>query len=76
MNDTQPSPDNAALARRAKTVGLVIAGTMILWMIAQFVGGRMGLPGRLAFLIDLIALVALIWAMFATNRIRKDRRRR
>lgn len=53
----------AALAKKGRIVSLVIAGTLILWMLIQFVGTEIGLPGRYALLFDFAALAALIWAM-------------
>jgi hypothetical protein len=52
-----------ALARKGQTVGLVIAGTMLVWLAANWVGPQLGLPGRFVFLFDFAALAALIWAM-------------
>jgi len=55
-------------------VGLVIAGTMILWMAAQWIGGAIGLPGRYVFLFDFAALAALFWALVVTYQIWRKRR--
>ncbi|WP_299874711.1 DUF5337 domain-containing protein [uncultured Sulfitobacter sp.] len=52
-----------AIARKGQTVGLVIAGTMLLWILANFAGPALGLPGRYALLFDFAALAAMIWAM-------------
>jgi hypothetical protein len=52
-----------ALARKGQTVGLVIAGTMLIWLTANWVGPLLGLPGRFVFLFDFAALAALFWAM-------------
>lgn len=51
------------LAKKGRTVSLVIAGTLLLWMFIQIVGAKMGLPGRYALLFDFAALAALVWAM-------------
>lgn len=51
-----------ALARKSRHVSVVIAGSMILWLGAQWLGKAMGLPGRYALLFDLAALAALIYA--------------
>ncbi|KIN64688.1 hypothetical protein Z946_3580 [Sulfitobacter noctilucicola] len=55
--------EDKALAKKGQTVGLVIAITMVLWLIANLAGPQLGLPGRYALLFDFAALAALIWAM-------------
>ena len=51
------------LARKGRHVALVIAGSMVLWLLAtNFVGPALGLPGRFALLFDFAALAALIYA--------------
>ncbi len=57
------------LARQARVVSLVIAGTMILWMAAQWLGGKLGLPERYVFLFDLFALAGFLWALIVTWQI-------
>jgi uncharacterized membrane protein len=54
---------DTALAKKGQTVGLVIAITMVLWIIANLAGPMLGLPGRFALLFDFAALAALLWAM-------------
>ena len=49
-----------ALAKKGQTVGLVIALTMVLWLIANLAGPQLGLPGRYALLFDFAALAALL----------------
>lgn len=61
-------------ARQARTISLVIAGTMILWMAGQWVGGEMGLSSRYVFLIDLFALAGFLWAMIVTWQLWRKRR--
>ena len=62
------------IARRARFVGLVMAATMILWMGAQWLGGRLGLPARWVFLFDFAALAAFLWALVVTYQIWRRRR--
>jgi hypothetical protein len=54
---------DTALAKKGQTVGLVIAITMVLWLIANLAGPQLGLPGHFALLFDFAALAALFWAM-------------
>ena len=51
------------LAKKGRMVGLVIAATMLLWLLANVAGPALGLPGRYALLFDFAALAALFWAM-------------
>lgn len=62
------------LARQSRTVALVIAGTMLLWMGAQMLGPVLGLPDRYVFLFDFAALAGLIWALVVTTQIWRARR--
>ena len=62
------------LARQARTVAFVIAGTMILWMGAQWLGGELGLQPRFVFLFDFAALAAFFWALVVTYQIWRQRR--
>ncbi|SEO26511.1 hypothetical protein SAMN04490248_10379 [Salinihabitans flavidus] len=62
------------LARRGRIVALVIAGTMLVWLAAQWIGQSVGLPGRYAFLFDFAAIAALIWALVNIYQIWRARR--
>lgn len=53
-------------AREARLVAMVIAGAMGLWLGLQWLGGRLGWDPSYAFLIDLAALAAFIWALVVT----------
>lgn len=63
---TGPSSGDRAQARLA---ALVIAGTMLLWLAANWAGRRFGWPSEYAFLADLAAMGALIWSLLVTWRI-------
>ena len=54
---------DTAMARKGRIVSLVIAGTLIVWMLLQVIGKQIGLPGRYALLFDFAAIAALIWAL-------------
>ncbi len=61
------------LARKARLVAFVIAGTMLVWLGAQWIGGRIGLEARYAFLFDFAALAAFFWALVVTYQIWRAR---
>ena len=61
-------------ALQARLAAIVIALTMLIWMGAQWLGGRMGWQPRFAFLFDLAALAGFIWALAVTYRIWRRRR--
>ena len=71
----RPDPKDAAFARQARTAGLVIAATAVLWIGAQFLGGQFGWQARYAFLFDLAAIAAFVWALVVTTQIWLRRRR-
>lgn len=71
---TAPGPQEIRNARAARTVAVVLAVTMLLWMGAQVVGGEMGWNPRYAFLFDLAALAAFFWALVVTYQIWRARR--
>ena len=60
-------------ARAGRVVSLVIAGAMILWLAAQWLGPQLGLPGRHALLIDFAAIGALVWALVVTLQLWRKR---
>ncbi|MBE1284851.1 MAG: hypothetical protein GJ676_16185 [Rhodobacteraceae bacterium] len=68
-----------AIARKGRHIALVIAGTMVLWLVVQmFIGPALGLPGRYALLFDLLALAGLIYAfinIFQLWRMRQNSQR-
>ncbi|MEI4470542.1 DUF5337 family protein [Frigidibacter sp. MR17.24] len=64
-------PDQKALQRQARMVAVVIAVTMILWLGLGWLGGRMGLDPSYAFLVDLAAIAAFLWALVVTWRIKR-----
>lgn len=65
--------DDERIARKGRIAGLVIAGTMLIWLAANLMGPSLGLPGRYAYLFDLAALAALIWAMVVIYQIWRAR---
>ena len=65
----------AVMARKGRHISLVIAVSMVLWVLVQLVIGPMlGLPGRFALLFDFAALAALIYAGVNILQLRRMRR--
>lgn len=76
MTPTPNQTDKAAhIARKGRHVAIVIAVTMVAWMVLSLWIGPAFLPGRFAFLFDFAALAALIYAIvniFQLWRMRQD----
>ncbi|MEM7321121.1 MAG: DUF5337 domain-containing protein [Pseudomonadota bacterium] len=70
------SEQDQAIARKGRHIGLVIAVTMVLWLVLTvFIGPAVGLPGRFALLFDLLALAGFVYAgvnIFQLWRMRRD----
>lgn len=62
-----------ALAKQGRTVALVIAGSMLIWIVAPWIGPQLGLAGKYMFLIDFAVLAALLWSMIVTYQIWRKR---
>ncbi len=60
---------------QARLAALILGGTMILWMGAQWLGGQMGWPVRFVFLFDMLAGAAFVWTMVVTWRLWRSRQR-
>ncbi|MCE8537566.1 DUF5337 domain-containing protein [Ruegeria pomeroyi] len=67
------------IARKGRHIALVIAVTMVLWLVlSMFIGPALGLPGRYALLIDFAALAGFIYAViniYQLWRLRQDSQR-
>ncbi len=50
--------------RQIRQASVVIVVAMVLWMGTSFLGGELGLPVRYAFLVDMLCLAALAWALW------------
>lgn len=72
MSRQDPNHDRK-LALQARLVAFVLAGTMLLWMGAQYLGGQMGWDARYVFLFDFAAIAAFIWTLFVTYQIWRNR---
>lgn len=71
----RPDPnDDRNQSRQARLAAFVIAGTAVLWLGVQWLGGKMGWETRYVFLFDLAAIAAFIWALVVTYQIWRKRR--
>jgi len=70
----QDNDKDAADAKQGRLAAIVIAGSFVLWLVAQQIGGALGLPVKYAFLIDLCALAALFWALVVSLQLWRRRR--
>ncbi len=73
MVQPRPDPTDAHRARQSRLVGIVLAVTMVLWLGVQWLGGELGWDARYAFLFDLAAIAAFVWAMVVTYQIWRGR---
>ncbi|MCL7465376.1 DUF5337 domain-containing protein [Phaeovulum sp. NW3] len=65
----QQGGQNGLNAREGRLAALVIAAATVLWLAAQWLGKRLGLDPSIAFLIDLAAIAAYVFALVVTWRI-------
>ena len=59
MQGVRSDKDKASI----RLASIVIVVAMLLWMGLSFLGGELGIPVRYAFLIDMLCLAALGWAL-------------
>ena len=52
------------IAQRGRLLAIVIAGTMLFWLAAQWIGPRIGLAGEYAVLIDLVVMAAFVMTIY------------
>lgn len=69
-----PDPHAQTQARLTRRVALVIAGTMLLWLLVQLIGAQYGWPVEYTFLVDLAAGAGFLWALVVTYQIWRARR--
>ena len=74
MQNQRPDPDYQT-ALQTRLVALVLAGTMVFWVGAQWLGGTFGWQARFAFLFDLVALAGFTFALLVTYRIWRRRQK-
>ena len=60
MTRERPEADRKQIRLAAGVIIVAFAA----WMAAQLLGGRLDLPVRYAFLVDMLCLAALFWALW------------
>lgn len=60
--------------KQARIASIVILVTFVAWMGASWIGGKVGLPVRFAFLFDFAALAAFVWALVVLVGVWRKRR--
>ncbi len=72
-NMANPDPRDIKRAAQTRKVALVIAGTMVLWLLVQMIGAQYGWPVEYTLLVDLAAAAGFIWALIVTYQIWRAR---
>lgn len=76
MNQRRPSTDDdLRRVRQIRMAAIVMAAAMVFWVGAQYLGRVFDWPARFAFLFDLAAIAALVWALVVTYWVWKERKR-
>ncbi|SCX91243.1 DUF5337 family protein [Paracoccus tibetensis] len=60
-------------ARQMRLVAIVIAATMVIWLLVQALGAEYQWAAEWAFLADLAALAGFVWSLLVTWRIWRRR---
>ena len=61
-------------AKKGRTAGLSIAGSMLLWIAMQWAAKEFGFPTRLMLLLDLAVMAVMFWSLVVTFQIWRSRR--
>lgn len=69
-----PDPIEAQQARQARRAGLVLVGTMAVWLLVQLIGAQYSWPVEYSLLVDLAAAAGFVWALVVTYQIWRARR--
>ncbi len=58
---------------QTRLASIVILVAMLGWMLVSFIGGKLGLPTRFAFLADFAAMGAFAWALIVLFKVWRQR---
>lgn len=60
---------------QTRLASIVIVVAMVGWMLVNFLGGKMGLPARFAFLADFAAMAAFAWSLIVLFLVWRQRQK-
>tara|TARA_R110002072_G_scaffold260543_2_gene419006 strand:+ start:293 stop:517 length:225 start_codon:yes stop_codon:yes gene_type:complete len=66
-------PQNQGKSSLRQRAGLVMAGSGLFWIIANYAGQKFGLPMRTRAFFDIIALVGFGFALYLAFQLWRDR---
>ena len=69
-----PTQDGYIQAKKGRTVSLVIAGSILLWLGMQWVAVELNISSRHMLLLDLAVMAAMVWSLLVTFQIWRTRR--
>jgi len=61
-------------AKKGRTAGLVIAGSMLVWLGMQWAAVELKISSRYMLLLDLAVMAAMFWSLVVTFQIWRRRR--
>jgi hypothetical protein len=62
-------PVDTKSRNQTRLASVVILITMVVWMVLQWIGGKIGLEARYVFLLDFFALAAFAWSLMVLIRV-------
>ena len=68
-----PTQDGYIQAQKGRTVSLVIAGSILLWLGMQWVAVELNISSRYMLLLDLAVMAAMVWSLLVTFQIWRTR---
>ena len=60
-------------AKKGRTAGLVIAGSMLVWLGMQWAAVELNMSSRYMLLLDLAVMAAMVWSLVVTFQIWRTR---
>ena len=69
-----PTQDGYIQAKKGRTVSLIIAGSILLWLGMQWVAVELNISSRYMLLLDLAVMAAMVWSLLVTFQIWRTRR--